>query len=64
MSEISEILQSTREKENEEARERRVASPYTKTVAEKKDKLNILIMIAVSVLVLLIIIWSISQITG
>ena len=61
---LDEIEKASREKAAEEAKDDRVASPYTKSVTAKKDKqLTVIIMITI-IIVVAAIIWSLTQIIG
>ena len=60
---MNEIEKAAREKEAEEAKDNRIASPYTKAVVTKKDKQKYLITGIIIIAVILIIAWSISIIT-
>lgn len=59
---MAEIEKAVREKENEEKQEERIASPYTKAVPKTHTWPYILTYIAIFVLVVLAIIWSVNQI--
>ena len=59
---MAEIEKAVREKELEEKREVRVASPYTKAIPKEHTWPYILSYIGILVLVVLAIIWSINQI--
>jgi len=59
---MDEIEKAVREKEMEQKKEVRVASPYTKAVPKEKTWPYILTYIAIFALVILAVIWSINQI--
>ena len=59
---VEEIAKAVKEKEAEEAKENRVASPYTKAVPVREDKRTMMIMIILITLLALILIWSVLQI--
>ena len=59
---MDEIEKAVREKEVEERKEERVASPYTKAIPKEKTWPYILSYIAILLLVILAIIWSVNQI--
>ena len=59
---MEEVKKAVKEKE-EEQKEDRIASPYTKAVPRTKNTQFILTLIGILVLVLIAIWWSVSQIT-
>lgn len=59
---MDEIEKAVREKEIEEKQEERIASPYTKAIPKTHTWPYILTYIAILVLVVIAIIWSINQI--
>ena len=59
---MDEIEKAVREKELEERKEVRVASPYTKAIPKEKTWPYILSYIGIIILVILAVIWSINQI--
>ena len=61
---MDEIARAAKEKEAEEAKSERIASPYTKASPVPEDKKKFVIIILVTFLLALIIIWSILQITS
>ena len=58
---MAEIEKAVREKEIEERKEQRVASPYTKAIPKSHTWPYILNYIAIVILVILAIVWSINQ---
>ena len=58
---MAEIEKAVREKEIEERKEQRVASPYTKAIPKSHTWPYILTYIAIVILVILAIVWSINQ---
>ena len=59
---MDEIEKAVREKEVEERKEERIASPYTRAIPKEKTWPYILSYIGILVLVVLAVIWSIMQI--
>jgi len=59
---IDEIAKASREKAEEEAKEERVASPYTKPMPTTQDKQLFLSILIIMILVVIAIIWAINQI--
>ena len=59
---MDEIEKAVREKEIEERKEERVASPYTRAIPKEKTWPYILTYIGIVILVILAIIWSVNQI--
>ena len=59
---IDEIAKASREKAEEEAKEERVASPYTKPMPTRQDKQLVLSILIIMILVVIAIIWAINQI--
>ena len=59
---MDEIEKAVREKELEEKKEERVASPYTKAVPKEKTWPYMLSYIGILILVVLAVVWSIQQI--
>jgi len=59
---MDEIEKAVREKEIEEKKEERVASPYTRAIPKEKTWPYIISYIAIFILIVLAIIWSINQI--
>lgn len=59
---MDEIEKAVREKEAEEKKEERVASPYTRAIPKEKTWPYIISYVAIFILVVLAIIWSINQI--
>ena len=59
---MDEIEKAVREKDAEERKEERVASPYTKAIPKEKTWPYILSYIGIIILVVLAVIWSINQI--
>ncbi len=60
---MNEIEKAARERAEEEAKEKRVASPYTKLAPKSSDKQFVFMILLIIVLVILAIIWSVKQIT-
>ena len=60
---MSEIEKAAKEKRQEEANDKRVASPYTKAVPIQNNKQFIITIIIVIVLAILAVVWSVKQIT-
>jgi len=59
---MDEIEKAVREKEAEEKKEERVASPYTRAIPKEKTWPYIISYIVIFILVVIAIIWSINQI--
>ena len=59
---MDEIEKAVREKEKEESKEFRVASPYTKAIPKEKSWPYIISYIGIIILVVLAVVWSINQI--
>ena len=59
---MDEIEKAVREKEIEERKEERVASPYTRAIPKEETWPYILTYIGIVILVILAIIWSVNQI--
>lgn len=60
---MQEIEKAAKEKLEEEAKDNRIASPYTKAAPIENNRKFILIIIIIVILVVLAVIWSIKQIT-
>ena len=60
---MSEIEKAAKEKRQEEANDKRVATPYTKAVPIQNNKQFIITIIIVIILAILAVVWSVKQIT-
>ena len=60
---IKKIEQLMKQKEKEEDKEEKVISPYTMEVKKHKKNIYIIGYITIAILVLLVIIWSVRQLT-
>jgi len=60
---LEDIEKAMKEQQKEEIPEEKIVSPYTNSTRKPMSKWLVLLLIALSVLVILIIIWSVKQIT-
>lgn len=60
---LEDIEKAMKEQQKEEIPEEKIVSPYTNSTRKPMNKLVLLLFIALGVLVVLILIWSVKQIT-
>ena len=60
---LEDIEKAMNEQQKEEIPEDRIVSPYTNSTKKSSNKIVIALLIALAVLVLLVVLWSIRQIT-
>lgn len=60
---VKKIEKAVKAKQNEEAKDKKIASPYTKPKKERKRLTNIIVYVLIALLICLIVIWSVRQIT-
>lgn len=60
---LEDIEKAMKEQQKEEIPEEKIVSPYTNSTRKPMNKIVLLLLIALGVLVVLILIWSVKQIT-
>ena len=60
---VESIEKAMKEQEKEEVQEEKIVSPYTASKKSTNSKLFILLYVAIAILVVIIVVWSVKQIT-